>query len=272
MEKLIKIPKRIVIAVLSYLAITWTMVIFIDFLNIGGSSDWLVSKNMNNALLWVHFFTEGSPTEMFQWFFISVSVLACGVISGLHIKKSELSKCFMMIGLGMAIMLMEDAGNIRHLIARLVSILFYDEYSGSGSNPYATGTIVLIYSILGFLMVFPLIKYRGQLLSSVKSKSAIRWFVIGYFAYGFASVVSATEQMGNWVGRVGAGIIDYFSLTERAAWHSRELGFYLLDFLVEESIELIGASFIFAALLSYALSLIKDMNTVQSESKTKVTS
>ncbi|MDQ2085956.1 hypothetical protein RBH29_05820 [Herbivorax sp. ANBcel31] len=262
MKKKLKLPEIIVIAVLTYLFVTWSMVIAIDLLNLGGLSDWLVSrlasKDIDIALVWIYMFTEGGPTEIFQWSFLSLSVLACGVISGLHIKNKQLSRCFLMLGFGMALMLMEDAGNIRHLMSKAVSILFYSEYTGSNSNPYAIATELIFYAFLGFLMLFPLIMHGKSLLKSVKCKKSVIFLLIGYCAYGLASFASATRNIGHWYQRLGEGIMNFFSVTERAAWYSVSLGFYLVDFWIEESVELIGASFIFVGLISYAISLKND--------------
>lgn len=253
MEKKKRLDFLILYFLIAYLSITWVAVLVVDILNLWGLSDWLVSKGMNNALIWVHVFTEGGPTEILQWTFLSFSVLACGFISGIHANKSVLRKAFLILGSGIALMLMEDAGNIRHILGRRISTLALMNYDGSGSNIFYIGTEFIFYAFLGFLMTYPFLRYRKELLNSLKSNKSIVYMVIGYFSYGVASIASASRNIGDWYYWLGVGIMDLFSLGERAAWHTNALGFYLIDFWFEESIELIGAGLIFTALITYAL-------------------
>lgn len=245
--------------VLFYLAITWGMVIIFDIFNIGNIQDRLLSAGLEIPYFFFHLFAQSSPTEVFQWLLLIASVLLCGVICGKASSKNEKSVAlfFLLIGLGLSIMVLEDAGNIRHITTRYTDMIF-----GFTERRNIVRIIVefIIYGLLGGLMVYPLVKYG----KSIGFKKTTKYYLaIGYLAYATASVASASRYIGDWYDRFGARILYLVNIDRFDTWHvavsnledlnthATHMGFYFMDYAVEESIELIGAGFLLASLLSF---------------------
>ncbi len=76
-------------------------------------------------------------------------------------------------------------------------------------------------------------------------------FLSGYFFYGLAAFASASRHIGNWYAVVGTKILDFIISGRELSWSASSLGFFFMDLVVEESMELMGATFLLAAVLVY---------------------
>jgi hypothetical protein len=88
---------------------------------------------------------------------------------------------------------------------------------------------------------------------------ASSYLVAGYVAYGLAAAASATRHLGGWYRRLGDGLIERIAPSAvelYQAWAPAEdivvevftLGFWFMDLAVEETLELIGAAALLAAI------------------------
>lgn len=164
-------------------------------------------------------------------------------------------------------MFIEDTINIRHIISNYLSLLSGYDYI---RNPIRIITEFVIYFLIGGLMVYPLWKYFKFLNLGQRTRT---YLITGYLAYAVGSISSASRYLFNWYDRLGEAIIDLLPVTEAAGWALASsnlekagwypLGFWLIDFLVEESIELIGAGFLLAFLLAYLGNLRTTQNSVR---------
>ena len=237
----------VVWGVTGYLVLTWALVFVWDF---SGLVD-------HRTLAWAFLFSEGSPTEWLQWIALAGCVLTCGFLWG---RTQTLGRShapfFGILGAGLCLMLIEDAGNLRHGLSKLV----LENLLGLPGRGLAKSVMdLVVYAALAGLMVAPFVLYLRKLRLGLRASML---FLTGYAAYGLAAFSSASAYVGNWYARVGNDIIaangididarlSWSRMAEQVALGTRpDMGFWLMDFLYEESLELLGAGMILAALLS----------------------
>lgn len=241
-------PNLVVWGILGYLFLTWCLVFVWDF---SGLVD-------HHTLGWAFLFSEGSPTEWLQWITLAACILTCGVLWGrAQAFGRAYAPFFGLLGIGLCLMLIEDAGNIRHGMSRLVLGMLQLPPRGLAKSVMD----LFVYSLLAGLMVAPFVLYLRQLRPGTRPKIL---FLLGYAAYGLAAFSSASAYVGNWYARVGnssvaaSGVdlearVSWARMVEEAARGTRpDIGFWFMDFIYEESPELLGAGLILAALLSLA--------------------
>lgn len=221
---------------LCYLFFAWICVIIFDFFA------WF-----NNPLpnfMWHHFFKEGSITEMFQWVFIGLSSLYASAQYGKTKNDDPYAKFWLLISLGLMLMLIEDAGNIRHQINGYVQIIIPIYF-------FSIMTEFLFFATLGILMLLSLIKLINA--ESSFKNTHLHFIYIGFALYGIA-VASSFIGTIKFPTSDGGYFMVYWSigeflntLTEPDIYYRSP--FLIPDFLIEESIELLGISFIFSGLI-----------------------
>ena len=234
----------------------------LDVRGLFGYTDSLVRQDYLIPFFWYHFFADAQTVEIPQWIALSFCVLTCGFIAGKESEKKRFanSRFFILIGLGLCIMVLEDAGNFRHVISHYAS-LFFNQHGLR--SPIKTLTELSIYFTLGLLMVFPILRYlKGLNLN----KKALSLLFGGYTSYFLASAMSATRNIFTWYDKAGEFLINNLPLSTPVIWERTAsslenhagyfpLGYYFMDFLIEESLELIGASLLLGFLLYYARNL-----------------
>ncbi len=240
------------------LTLSIVAVVLVDVYNYFGLADLLKENIADTPLLWYQMFTEGGPVELMQYAMNLASVIVLCLLSGIMLaKKHRYFGRFFLFALVVAFMLLEDTGNIRHLVRNVTTHLLGIE-EGYRSE---LGILieVAIYGAIGFLMVFSLVRIRKLLFIH---KRAFKFLIAGYFVYGAVALASATRHFNDWHPRLGDAIIDRFNLLEIEAWQiasdhyadkGRRLGFYFIDNLFEESLELLGATLLFCGFLTLFL-------------------
>ena len=240
-------PKHIFALVITYLVSTWILCYLIDIRNILNLQRYV--RNFDRGLLWFQLYKEAQITEILQWSFLGSNILMCGYMWGkLKTLGSQYTyKFFLFMGLGSMIMMMEDAGNIRHNMKE------YTHYLFGATTSVTVMTEMVFYTILGAIMMFAIIGYGPYVWHAVKTRF---YLIMGFGAYMVASIASATRDINDWYVIAGEWVHE-------VAFHNVMLdrfgyvGFYIMDVLIEESIELIGASAIFCGIFAY-LRFIED--------------
>ncbi|RQD75757.1 MAG: hypothetical protein D5R97_05595 [Candidatus Syntrophonatronum acetioxidans] len=253
-----KLPWLILFFTLSYILVMYFFSYMIDFKgsDLLGLGTWLEKVRPGYPLFWIYAFTEGSPTEHIQWTFIGVSLVlaaACFFVNRYFIKK--ISWGWLLLVLGLALMLGEDYYNIRHKTVDFIA----NYYNISPATMFSflhlrTLVELVLYFLLGLLMVMALLLILKDREESGRGKKLL---VTGYFFYALASISSATRGIGNWYARVGDFLlgdnkIRMASLVTESPYRGN-LGFYFMDFVWEEPLELLGATFIVASLLVFLI-------------------
>ncbi len=244
-------PKLILSTGLGVLVLAWIGVFLVDAVDLFGTGsalyDLLHRRHSSRAWLWVLLFTEGGPIEMLQWLILAMAAgLAFHIHGRLHLagtasKDAICARAFWLImGIAFLLMLVEDTGNARHWIRALVRAVF------GGRSGEITEWAYFI--ALGAVPLTALVFFSRPILRMPKTRMLL---LGGFFCYGLAVAGSVTryrwyETAGHWlhvnVFRESLKIVEVGN-------HGH--GFWLMDYLVEESIELIGATLLAATAAAF---------------------
>ncbi len=251
-------PSNVIAVAIIYLILAWGFSYFIDVHNFLGFRDKLFSEGMDVQLLWYYLFHDGFITEWLQWIFLGGTALVSSHIGGrlVSLGNREPATFWILLSAAAVLMFIEDAFNARHYIAFFTQVIFDAE---GFTNPVKTITHLIYFVFLASIPMYALLRFWRYIWASA---STSYYIAIGFITYGMAAFASGTRDIMNWYSVVGEsinGIIasgimsNYFVQTEP----TRPLGFYLMDSVVEESIELIAA----AALLAAAFAYLQDLNS-----------
>ncbi len=237
-------PKHVIILICGYLALLWLPVILVDFLNVYGIRDRL------NIVVWQYLFANGRPVEWAQWYTIGATALMATYISAslnvYHVKnKQALSMFWLLMGAALILMLVEDAGNVRHEIRRIV-----ENISGL---PRHTGRLdkaveFIYFTALASVPCYALIRY-GKYLRTYSI--SLIYILCGFAFYAVAAICNATRNWNSWYASVGEIIQERAGLIVPSYDNPSHYGHWLMDALFEESLELLGAMFLLAAAVSF---------------------
>lgn len=249
--KVILSPHWIWKAALVYLAAAWAGILLVDILGLTNITEWLADQGRHPPFLWFWLFSEAHLTEFLQW-----STLIAGLIVCARAYSCTRSHFFLVLACGLGLMVLEDAANIRHTLSGWTSqLLGVTEHRST----VRITTEFAFYGLLGGLMLYPLaaqwnrIRHNGRL---------FRYAVAAYFAYGSAAFLSASRYIADWYDAAGAWIIGRLPLADPSVWQAADaslqerglfpLGFWLMDYWLEESLELLAASLLLSFVLACA--------------------
>lgn len=253
--KKFRYPEYVLLFTAICLSTSWIICYLFDVKNALNLADRLLSTGFEAPFMWFHLFNQGAPIEILQWIMLAACVLCCGILSEREKSndKDRRAMFFVLIGIGLCLMLLEDAADIRFDIASYADF-FFTQSDARGLA--GTITELAIYALIAGFMIFPILRYWGAL--RLKGKSLL-YLGMGYLMYAVSSIMSASSGFQDWYARAGTAIVEFLPINNIGAWeltdmvfqeHGRNpLGFYLIDFVIEESLELIGAAFILAFLL-----------------------
>ncbi len=236
--------------------IVFIYLIDIQHIHMGSLSVWVESKGGEVPLFWYHAFSDASPTEYLQWSFISLSMLLTLIYGGVQVNRTAKFPWIMILFfIGLFIMLMEDVLDVRHVIASVIAEYYFgidptdlDWLVG----PWKSFIEITFYFFLGLIMVISFVYILRNKQHSLTGK---KFLTAGFIFYGIASVGSATRNLGSWYVKVGDVIIDAINGSMRMqienSTQQQYLGYHFMDFVIEESLELLGATFILASLLVF---------------------
>ena len=236
-------PKHIFIFAFAYYFAVWILIIAVDVYNIFGIQNILIASNIEYPLLWIHMFDEASPTEMLVWLLLGLSIIVFSYNAGNYLYKNKhLSSFCIFMAIGLMLMLLEDAGNPSHKFNHWMHTL--------SIGPNWFNYRIIIFMFIGFFPLFAFVRYYKELLKVNKTR---KYLLIGFFAYGIATLFSMADAFWGWYGSVGVFIHkqvlnELLILNDLDLW---KLGWWFMDNVVEETLELIGA----VALLASAISI-----------------
>ncbi len=246
-----------------FVVLSIVLFFLIDLRNIGGARDLLLSVDGRHfffgyrPFFFHHWGRNSGFAEIIQFTFLGLGVLFAGYNGGLLYKsKKKLSKFWLIMSVGLLLMLLQDAGDLRHVVMSYVMWAFGEIDQG------VAGTLVelLYFVVLGGVPLYALIKYWKDIRVYVRSKY---YLLIGFFFYALAGGLS-------FIGTAFEGLLDrniYNILGEymysfalsigdsnlEMVWSeaSFNIQFFLMDSLLEENIEIIAAGALFAAVLAF---------------------
>ncbi len=219
----------LVVIVLAFLYVlaAWIAVYLVDAL---GAAEMGAGRGM-----WWHLFRNGGPVEWVQWIFLSLISLSAAVFAGIFRERGQKMEQFFWVLISASFMLMfiEDAGDPRHVLSEYGALLY-------GIKRMHTEAVFFIF-ILSPLAVALLRCWKAAV--SVPPQTRL-YFLVGGFLYGVAASASLFREEGGLYHILG----ERLSL---ALTNGNVPGFFMMDFVLEESLELVAASIIFAGIIMY---------------------
>jgi len=246
-----KLPFIILFLSLSMIICLLIISVLVDLYSIKLLPFYELSYNYYPNLFWIYAFTEASIVENFQWLNLILSFIISSVIYYLILNNKLFSpKYWIFFPVGLLILFLEDKYNTRHLVSEIIySSVAYDYMSLIEYQSSIFGTMIelLIYILYGLIMVIALYK----IVTVEKFNKHKKYFISGYFLYAIAAVFSATRHLFDWYHVIGTNILNKIVVRFEVSWSAEDilfqhnsLGFWFMDFVVEESIELIASSLI----------------------------
>ena len=213
--------------------------------------------------LWLVLFSEGGPIEMLQWLTLT---LAAGVSFSLYgnfchlnedyFNKKYISRFWLIMGIALMLMILEDAGNMRHWIR-----FFFHYIFGGNAAKFAE---LIYFGLLALLPLAAVFLYGRYILFA---KITTLYLFGGFAFYGFAVIGSALRYY--WYQAAGQWLhYDVFDGSMVIVeWGSQPHYFWLMDFWIEESIEFMGATLLAAAALHFSAEFSKTRIKTRLESR-----
>lgn len=243
------------------LATGWVAVIVIDGFARVPLPSWMVSFPEHPPLALTFFFGEADDyrpalVESTQIVLLASSTVIALLLSHRAFKASrrDLAAAALVLSAGLALMYINDGHNVRHDITKVLSTAYYGTPDFPLRNPIRIGFELGFYAfIASFMLGAAYLTWRRRL----PLFGSLPYLLVAYMAYAFASLASATRYFGSWYDRAGAAILSLFpedfadrlqAIPSTSPNDPYPPEFWLMDWWVEESVELIGALCFFRAL------------------------
>ena len=242
--KIIDARPRFVMALCClYLGLAWGLVFAVDIYGPRGGPD--------TAHLWPPLFNRG-PVEFAQWFALAWAIVVFAFSAGRmdRGRSPRLYSFLVVMSVALSLMLIEEAGDIRHTLRTSLSPVLPGEVSPLIEPTY--------FVALAALPVYAVVRYGPGLLTW---RTIRPYLVVGVISYGLAAGMSATESWFRLLRRTGYFFHEVLpGSTLHVPGHAdRDLWYFLFgDGPVEETLELLGAVAFLALGLAVAQSLRAD--------------
>ena len=250
-------PKYLLLFTILFLITLYILIWLVDFKQVYvlGITEW--THQFPAPIFWLHIFREGFLVENLQWLFLGFSsMLAFAMVFIGRFDDKRTRTGWLLFGIGLFIMLLEDSINLRHRLNYFLSQTVNfgpDEYEEWVWSYYGISVELIFYAMLGTIMLISFyVLYKYAL-----NKSEKKILVIGYCFYAIAAIASATRHIGSWYYTAGECLLDLFTGTNELGWNSESLlfsihplSYYFMDHIIEESIELLAASLILITIYS----------------------
>lgn len=227
------------LVVVGLLALSWVGVVLLDLIRVSDSWD---------RPLWEQLFHNNRPAEWAQWTLLLVGAVLSAFLSAR--LSGDPARFFFLMGFGLILIFFEDTSDLRHT--------FYREYLSPGLGDTIAGIPTRVignsiyFSLIASIPVYALVRYGRSVWDSLPTRN---FMLAGFGVYAMAGGLSALSQLGDLYIRLGE-VINTRVFASRWPWPETmsedRAHFYVMDSLIEESIELLGAACLLAMVLSYA--------------------
>lgn len=269
-------PESIFALVVAFLLASLLLVYLIDVINIFDLRNRLY-RDSNIPFFWFHWFL--TPVENpLQWLTLSGVMYLYfhnAKIAHNHGEK-ETFRFWGLMAIGSTLMLIEDSMDIRHGVRRFLQ-------DATGGDPTGYGELATLFELgyfatIAMVITFALIWYRKVYWRQKKTK---RYFVLGFIFYGIAVFSSwlgtafQDRMQADGLYTVIGGKLASVVFSDQETLHLfgdndfpvMPLEFYLMDRVYEESIELLGATALLVAGLSFYLEHQRQISETTSPEK-----
>ena len=234
-------PSRVGMIFGAALVCLWGTVVVVDVLGFGDT--WLAARGATPA--WYQLFEEGSPVEWAQTVaMVGVVVVATWTAArslepGLIDTPRASRRLLGWLAAGVAIMLVEDSGNVGERMRNVVALIW-------SPGPQVLGAVRLpLFALAGAAITWGLVAHRAAL---ARRQGARRLLAAGWGCY---AVMGLTAELGNYLVPLYEIVGHWIAvdvLGGRLApppgtpglWSSYEV--VMMDFLYEESLELVAVT------------------------------
>jgi hypothetical protein len=235
-------PGAVALVAAGILVIAWGLVF---------ASEWFDAFGLRHRHpLWMDLFNN-RPVEWSQWFVLAAAIAAAGFLAGrLHAgPRRRAALFFAWLAIGIGLMLIEEAGDIRHDVSGYVARWFGQEIFGL---PYRVVSDVPYFALLAVVPLYAILRYGRDVWPS----RSMRPYLVGaYGLYALAGVASGLRHYRQLYSRIGARIDALLFdgvLTRPETMDEPRKHFMIVDSMVEETVELFAAAFLLAAVLAFA--------------------
>ncbi len=273
----ISTPEYIIIATSSVIFLSLTLFYLIDLRNFLGLRDILWNANpapyyfTYRPFFFHHYGKNAGIAEILQWTLLAVTAGISFYQAGkYHLKDKVLNRFFLLFAISITWMLVEDAGDVRQ------TIMSYVQAAAGENDQGLFGTLFegVYFVAIAVLPLFALYKARYSLR---KIPRALGYLSIGlalrYLAGGLSFIGTAFDllidqnlytQWGQQLILLSYRIGDSALQPLWESWNlvnwNYPIGFFLLDSLIEENIELLGNAFFLAGIM-YLLKIVQRKNS-----------
>jgi len=245
-----------------FLFVSYILTYLIDARNIFGIQEFLIN-NLDTPFFWYHWFLT-PVEEPIQWYMLGATFFVFAFISGIAYmnKDKNTLKFWGLMSFGLLLMLVEDAGDVRHTYRARIEMVFGEETYG-----FLGTTFELFYfAFIGIIMLVAFLKYRHVYWAYYNTK---KYLIIGYIFYGLG--VSASFIGGAYrtltgftlYENIGGAVLDRIiinSETSLIAYNlfdeTHRVEFMFMDRVFEESLELLGAAGLLCAGLYFLIAYV----------------
>jgi len=250
-----------------YISLSFILYYVIDLRNFFGLRDWLLQTKgvyfyfHYTPFFFQHYGRDGGFAEVVQWLLLAVAIIISLYYAGRVFTKKRLSMFLLLFSLGMMLMLLEDAGELRHVFMSYVQWWAGEPDQGL----YGTAFEAVFFVILGGLPIYALWRYGDSvreygntyiyvLLGIISHAIAAGLSFVGT-AFQMTMDVDVYSKMGElyreYSIKIGGEELRLIWDTWDAENWLYQTNFYLMDSFIEENIELLGNAFFLAAMFSF---------------------
>ncbi len=260
------VPEIIVAGSSLFVALSFLLYYLIDLKNVWGLRDWLFSVDgvyfyfTYTPFFFQHYGRNSGFAELAQWSLLGAGIVIAALLAGRYFDSHKaLSHFFVLMTIAFTLILIEDAGDVRHMMMSYVQLAADEPDQGI----FGTGFEGVYFAILGGIPLYALVRYGNHL----KQFGRAWWYILAGF------VAHATAASLSFVGTAFQMLLErdiytimgdsFMSLSYRLGtsdlpqiweqWNSEnwmlQIGFFLMDSLIEENIELLGNAFLIAGIL-----------------------
>jgi hypothetical protein len=271
----LKLPEIIFLFAIFSVILSFLLFYLIDLNNIFGLRDILISADQRYFFFWYqpfffhHWGRNSGFAEIIQFTFLGLGVMVSAYSSGvLFYKEKRLSKFWIIMSIALLFMLLQDAGDMRHLP------MSYVQWMSGEIDQGIMGTSVelLYFAILGGIPLYALVRYWRDIKVYIRSKY---YLLIGFFFYALAGGLSFIgtafeglmdsniynvfgEYFYNFALRLGDG--NLVSIWEETSFNVK---FFLMDSLLEENLEIIASGSLLASIFAFLITYTRGEKTIR---------
>ncbi len=260
-------PEYVIVFAVGYIALSFVLFYLIDLRNAWGLRDWLFRIDRvyfyfsYTPFFFQHYGRNSGFAELVQWLMLGGAMFVSSLLAGFYYQsKPRLARFCGWLGFAFMLILLEDAGDVRH------TLMSYVQLAAGEPDQGIFGTLFegAYFAMLGGIPLYALVRYGD----SIRAYGRVWWYVLaGFVAHAVAASLSFVGTafqmllerdvytiMGDWLVALSLRLGDAALPEIWATWNANswmyQIGFFLMDSLIEENIELLGNALLLAACLT----------------------